>query len=131
MSLVLQWVRERGGVAGMTERQALKAGLVYMAMECGGGVFVPAVVAAPAVRCRTNLPFRVCRVTAAGPVPDVALEDAFLKAAATKGLLELEGHRSVGCIRASHYNAMPIQGARVLVAFMDSFAREVRDGPQK
>ena len=132
VSLVLQWVRERGGVAGMTERQALKAGLVYAAMERSGGVFVPAVVAAaPAVRSRTNLPFRVCRVTAAGPVPDAALEAAFLKAAATKGLLELKGHRSVGGIRASLYNAMPIQGARVLVAFMDSFAREVRDGTQK
>ena len=61
-----------------------------------------------------NVPFRL---------PDEALDEAFLKGAKERGMVQLKGHRSVGGMRASIYNAMPVEGVQALVAYMQDFAR--------
>jgi phosphoserine aminotransferase len=55
---------------------------------------------------------------------DAALDEAFLKGAKERGLLQLKGHRSVGGMRASIYNAMPVEGVRALVDYMDAFEKQ-------
>ena len=64
-------------------------------------------------RSRMNVPFTL---------KDTSLDDVFLKQAAARGLIQLKGHRSVGGMRASIYNAMPMDGVKVLVEFMKQFA---------
>jgi phosphoserine aminotransferase len=66
-------------------------------------------------RSRMNVPFRL---------RDESLNDVFLKEAALKGLLQLKGHRMVGGMRASIYNAMPIEGVQALLQFMETFAKQ-------
>src|SRR5262249_51315996 len=65
-------------------------------------------------RSRMNVPFKL---------HDEALDDAFLKGAKEAGMVQLKGHRSVGGMRASIYNAMPIKGVRALVEYMEAFER--------
>jgi phosphoserine aminotransferase len=67
-----------------------------------------------------NVPFRLCDATGA---PSAALESAFLKGAQEKNFQQLPGHRSVGGIRASIYNAMPMEGVEALVAYMEDFRK--------
>ena len=67
----------------------------------------------PRYRSRINVPFRICH--------DAELEARFVKEAAAAGLVDLKGHASVGGIRASLYNAMPIEGVHALIAFMKDF----------
>jgi phosphoserine aminotransferase len=109
--LVFKWVKAEGGVEAMAERNAAKAALLYDYIDASGWYTNPV---ARAARSRMNVPFRL---------PDPALDDVFVKEANAAGLLSLKGHRSVGGMRASIYNAMPLAGVEALVAFMRDFAQ--------
>lgn len=108
--LVFKWVGAEGGVEAMAKRNAAKAALLYDYIDASGWYTNPVERAS---RSRMNVPFRL---------PDAALDDVFVKESAAAGLLALKGHRSVGGMRASIYNAMPLAGVEALVAFMRDFA---------
>jgi phosphoserine aminotransferase len=110
--LVFKWVRDTGGLAAMAERNHRKAALLYGAIDGSGFYRNP--VAKP---CRSimNVPFTLAK-------PE--LDKAFLAEAQKAGLVNLEGHRSVGGMRASIYNAMPPEGVEALVSFMREFERK-------
>jgi phosphoserine aminotransferase len=107
---VLRWMKERGGVGGMEERASRRSGAVYDAIDGSGGFYRSPVE--PAHRSHMNVVFRT---------PSDELDAAFLAGAADEGLRNLKGHRSVGGIRASIYNAMTDEGVDALVGFMSSF----------
>jgi phosphoserine aminotransferase len=107
---VLRWMKERGGVAGMEERAARRSGAVYDAIDGSGGFYRSPVETAH--RSHMNVVFRT---------PSDELDAAFLAAAEEHGMRNLKGHRSVGGIRASIYNAMTDEGVQALVGFMSSF----------
>jgi phosphoserine aminotransferase len=109
--LVLRWLKAQGGLTVMAERNRAKAQLLYRAIDESGFYANPV-----AVSCRSwmNVPFTL---------PDPRLDESFLAAAREAGLTNLAGHRSVGGMRASLYNAMPLAGVEALVAFMREFAR--------
>ena len=107
---VLRWMRDQGGVAAMAERAARRSGAVYLAIEESDGFYHSPVV--PAHRSHMNVVFRT---------PSDELDAAFLKGAEQEGLGNLKGHRSVGGIRASIYNAMTDEGVETLVGFMAGF----------
>ena len=110
--LVTRWLRDEiGGLDKMAERNEEKAGLLYDAIDGSAGFYRGH--AAPPARSRMNVTWRL---------PDEALEATFVQEAAASGLVELRGHRSVRGIRASIYNAMPLEGVRALRSFMDDFA---------
>lgn len=112
-SLVLRWTREQGGVAPMAVLGRQKAQLVYDALDNSQGFYQNPV--AVNNRSRVNIPFFLA---------DKRLESAFLDQAEAAGLHYLKGHRTVGGIRASLYNAMPLEGARALAVFMEEFAQK-------
>ena len=109
--LVFQWIKRHGGLAAMAERNASKARRLYEAIDGSGFSRNPV-----AVECRSwmNVPFTL---------PDAALEKPFAEGAKKAGLVALEGHRSVGGMRASLYNAMPMEGVEALVEYMREFQR--------
>jgi phosphoserine aminotransferase len=109
--LVFQWLKGKGGLRGMAEINKRKADKLYAAID-GSGFYRNPVDK----NCRSwmNVPFTVA---------DEKLEKPFLVEAAKAGLKTLEGHRSVGGMRASIYNAMPEKGVDTLVEFMKDFAR--------
>jgi len=108
--LTFKWIKAQGGVAAMDARAAEKSALLYSAIDASG-VFVNRV--APGSRSRMNVPFWL---------RDESLNDAFLAGANERGLLALKGHKSVGGMRASIYNAMPVEGAQALVNYLNEFA---------
>ncbi len=110
--LVFDWLLAAGGLAAIEQKNIEKSRLLYDAIDGSGGYYVNPV--AKADRSRMNVPFRL---------RDESLDGAFLKGAQARGLLQLKGHRSVGGMRASIYNAMPIEGVRALVDYMKEFAR--------
>jgi len=111
LGLAVRWLREEvGGLEAMAERNRAKATLLYDAIDSSGGFY--AGHAEPGSRSWMNVTFRL---------PSEALDRAFVTEAAAEGLAELKGHRSVGGIRASIYNAMPLDGVATLVGFMDGF----------
>jgi phosphoserine aminotransferase len=112
LGLVLDWLEKQGGVAGMEKIKAQKAALLYDYLD-NSRLFKNHV--RPDSRSDMNITFRT---------GDPGLDDAFVKEAAARGLLNLKGHRLVGGMRASIYNAQPIEGVRALVEFMKEF--EVR-----
>ncbi|MDN3652703.1 3-phosphoserine/phosphohydroxythreonine transaminase [Thalassotalea ponticola] len=109
-SLVFEWLQALGGVSVIEQHNVDKAQLLYDYID--GSNFYQSKVS-KVNRSRMNVPFYL---------PDDGLNDAFLQAAKSAGLLALKGHRSVGGMRASIYNAMPIEGVHALVAFMREFA---------
>ena len=109
--LVLKWVQAQGGVAAMGARNRAKAELLYGAIDESGFYRNPV---AKSCRSWMNVPFTLAR-------PE--LDPTFITEAKAAGLTSLEGHRSVGGMRASLYNAMPLEGVRALVAFMRDFQR--------
>lgn len=111
-NLVMHWLVKQGGVAAIEERNKTKAALVYAAIDASGGFYRSKIRAAN--RSRMNVPFSL---------PDDRLTAAFLAEAETVGLVQLKGHRVVGGVRASMYNAMPVEGARRLAEFMQEFQR--------
>ena len=110
--LVFEWIAEQGGLAAMGERNRDKAQTLYAAIDGSGGFYANHV--AVAARSWMNVPFFL---------HDPALESAFLRESDAAGLLALKGHRALGGLRASLYNAMPPEGVRALTDFMADFAR--------
>jgi len=104
--LVFEWLKEQGGLQGMAEINKRKADKLYADIDAGD--FYGSPVARNA-RSWMNVPFTLA---------DAELDVAFLQGASERGLVTLKGHRSVGGMRASIYNAMPEEGADALVAFM-------------
>ena len=109
--LVFDWLEQQGGIAAIEARNIEKAALLYRAIDASDLYFNPV---NPACRSRMNVPFFL---------REPALESTFLQGAEQAGLLQLKGHKSVGGLRASIYNAMPLEGVQALVAFMRSFER--------
>jgi len=109
--LVFQWLKKLGGLKKMEEINAAKARLVYDYLDQTEFYHSPV---AREDRSRMNIPFTL---------RNAALDGEFLKQAERHGLTQLKGHRSVGGMRASLYNAMPIEGVHALVAFMREFER--------
>jgi phosphoserine aminotransferase len=112
--LTFQWLKAQRegdlhGVAAMEARNVAKADLLYRYID-GSQLYVNRVD--PACRSRMNIPFFL---------RDESRNDAFLAGAKAAGLLQLKGHKSVGGMRASIYNAMPIEGVQALVAYMQAF----------
>jgi phosphoserine aminotransferase len=109
--LVFQWLKREGGLEAMARRNRDKAAMLYAAIDAS------AFYSNPVARdCRSwmNVPFRLARAE---------LEPVFLAEAEAAGLANLAGHRAVGGLRASIYNAMPAEGVRALVDFMRDFER--------
>jgi len=110
--LVFQWLKKQGGIAAMEQRNVAKAALLYnyldstefysnrIAMDC---------------RSRMNVPFFL---------KNESLNDAFLAGAKERNLLQLKGHKSVGGMRASIYNAMPVEGVQALVDYLKDFEKK-------
>src|SRR5690554_1906507 len=109
--LVFQWIRRQGGLAAMAALNAAKAKLLYDFIDASG-LYRNEVD--PACRSRMNVPFLLA---------DTRLEGDFLAGAEAAGLAQLKGHKSVGGMRASIYNAMPLAGVEALVAYMREFER--------
>ena len=109
--LVYKWVERQGGVKEMNRRNTEKAGLIYKAIDESGGFYKGH--ASKEVRSIMNVSFTLA---------DDALTDKFIKEAEKEKLDGLKGHRSVGGIRASIYNAFPKEGCEVLAKFMREFA---------
>jgi phosphoserine aminotransferase len=109
--LVFRWIAATGGLAAMGERNRAKAAKLYSAID-GTGFYRNPV--AKSCRSIMNVPFTLA---------DPSLDKAFLAGAGQAGLHNLEGHRSVGGMRASIYNAMPEAGVAALVAYMQEFER--------
>lgn len=111
--LITRWLlNDVGGLAAMLERNRQKAALLYDVIDQSRGFYRGH--AQPNSRSLMNVTFRLS---------DDATQDNFLKQAQSRGLVELKGHRSVGGIRASIYNAMPLEGVERLRDFMREFAR--------
>jgi len=111
MGLVFEWIKNNGGLAAIEARNIRKAGKLYDQID--GSDFYSSPVD-PAYRSRMNVPFILA---------DDSLNDKFLSGAKNEGLVTLKGHRSVGGMRASIYNAMPEAGIDALVSFMQEFER--------
>jgi phosphoserine aminotransferase len=109
---VLKWVEDQGGVSNIEAINIEKAKLVYDVIDGSGGYYKGH--ADKASRSKMNLTFRL---------PSEALEEKFASEASKKGLKGLKGHRSVGGIRASMYNALPLAGAQKLAEFMKEFKK--------
>jgi phosphoserine aminotransferase len=110
VGLVLKWLKQQGGTAAIGERNARKAELLYACIDGSGGYYRNEVEAD--ARSRMNVPFFL---------PNPELDKPFLKGAEAAGLLGLKGHRALGGMRASIYNAMPLEGVQALVDFMAEF----------
>ena len=108
-----KWIEAQGGLAAVEKRNAEKAALVYGAIDGSGG-FYKGTVADKAARSHMNVTFLL---------PSEEQTDKFVKDAAKAGMVALKGYRTVGGIRASIYNAMPVAGAKALADFMATFAK--------
>lgn len=110
---VLAWLESEGGVPAIEERNKKKAGLVYDAIEGSGGFY----------RCPVD---KACRsiMNVVWRLPTPELEDAFVKEAEAQRMTGLKGHRSVGGIRASLYNAVEVSWVETLASFMKDFAKK-------
>jgi phosphoserine aminotransferase len=107
--LVFQWIKAQGGLTAMEAHNRAKAALLYNYLDASAFYSSPV---AREDRSLMNVPFKLC---------NEALDEAFLKGAQARGMLQLKGHRSVGGMRASLYNAMPIEGVQALVSYMKEF----------
>src|ERR1044071_7074066 len=107
LGLTVKWMLAEGGTAEFARRNARKAAMLYDAIDGSGGFYRNEV--APAARSRMNVPFFL---------RDAALDKPFLEASKAAGLIALKGHRALGGMRASLYNAMPEAGVRALADFM-------------
>jgi phosphoserine aminotransferase len=109
--LIFQWLKRLGGIPAIEARNIAKAELLYGCID-ESQFYVNRV--ARDCRSRMNVPFFL---------RDESRNEAFLAGAKAAGLLQLKGHKSVGGMRASLYNAMPIEGVKALVAYMREFER--------
>ena len=109
---MFEWVKKMGGVDAMQKINEEKAGILYDFLD-NSNLFKGTVV--PKDRSLMNVPF---------VLPNEDLNAKFIKEAASKGFVNLKGHRTVGGMRASIYNAMPVEGVKKLVEFMGKFELE-------
>jgi phosphoserine aminotransferase len=109
--LVFKWLKSLGGLTAMGERNRAKADTLYRAIDDSGFYRTPV---SKNARSWMNIPFTLAK-------PE--LDKTFLSEAGAAGLTNLEGHRSVGGMRASIYNAMPLEGVQALASFMKEFQR--------
>jgi phosphoserine aminotransferase len=112
LTLVLQWIEEIGGLAAVAARNQAKAAAVYGAIDASGGFYRGH--AEPTARSLMNVTFQLL---------SEELEQQFVAEAAAEGMVGLAGHRSVGGVRASLYNALEVEAASALAAFMEEFMR--------
>jgi phosphoserine aminotransferase len=112
--LVFKWIKAQGGLPGIEKHNRAKAALIYDLLDASSFYSSPI---AREDRSLMNVPFKL---------KDDALDEAFLKGAQERRMLQLKGHRSVGGMRASIYNAMTLEGVQALVAYMKEF--EARHG---
>jgi len=110
--LTFQWLKRQGGVAEMERHNVAKARLLYDFIDASG-LYENRVAAAD--RSRMNVPFFL---------RDESLNGSFLEGARERGLLQLKGHKSVGGMRASIYNAIPLEGVQALVNYMREFEQK-------
>lgn len=110
--LVFKWIKAQGGVAAIDEHNQVKANLLYSAIENSNFYSSPV---ASANRSTMNVPFTLA---------DSALDGEFVKQAEARGMFNLKGHRSVGGMRASIYNAVSLEAVQALVSFMSEFENE-------
>ena len=109
--LVFEWLLAQGGLAAVEQKNIAKAGLIYDYLDQSSFYVSPV---RRDDRSRMNVPFKLV---------DESLDAAFLKGAQERGMVQLKGHRSVGGMRASIYNAMPREGVEALVDYMKEFER--------
>jgi phosphoserine aminotransferase len=109
--LVFKWLKAQGGLPAMAKHNEAKAALLYDYLDATSFFIAPI---AKDDRSLMNVPFKL---------RDESLDEAFLKGAQQRGMIQLKGHRSVGGMRASIYNAMPIEGVKTLVAYMKEFEK--------
>ncbi|CAK1598683.1 unnamed protein product [Parnassius mnemosyne] len=117
MGRVLQWIERKGGLDKMAELATKKSSLIYNVIEQSNGFYYAPV--AKNARSKMNVPFRI-----GSSEGDEALEKEFLKGAEAQGLIQLKGHRMVGGIRASIYNAVTIEEVETLVNYMKEFHKK-------
>ena len=110
--LVFKWIKQQGGLAALEQMNIAKAKLLYDFLDSSGFFRNPV---AKEDRSRMNVPFTL---------GDPKLDPVFLKGAEERGMVQLKGHRSVGGMRASIYNAMPIEGVQRLVEYMKEFEQK-------
>tara|TARA_Y200000002_G_scaffold263454_1_gene218738 strand:- start:196 stop:1197 length:1002 start_codon:yes stop_codon:yes gene_type:complete len=110
--LVFKWVKANGGLAGMAAQNQAKADLLYNAIDASNFYSAPVALADRSIM---NVPFTLA---------DAALDADFLAQAEVRGMFNLKGHRSVGGMRASIYNAVPMESVQALVTFMGEFENE-------
>jgi phosphoserine aminotransferase len=109
--LVFRWLLAQGGVPAIEQKNIAKAKILYDCLDASDFYASPV---RRQDRSRMNVPFKL---------PDAALDESFLKGARERGMVQLKGHRAVGGMRASIYNAMPVEGVQALVAYMQEFER--------
>jgi phosphoserine aminotransferase len=109
---VFRWLEEQGGLAGMERRNTEKAKLIYDAIDDSNG-FYKGTVSVKEQRSHMNVTYKL---------PSDELTDEFVKTASKNQMVGLKGYRTVGGIRASIYNAMPVEGCKALAEFMKDFA---------
>ena len=109
--LVFRWIKAEGGLVAMAGRNHTKAALLYDCIDASG-FYRNAIV--PADRSIMNVTFHL---------PDPGLDAAFLEGAKSAGLVQLKGHRVIGGMRASIYNAMPVEGVRALADYLRDFEK--------
>jgi phosphoserine aminotransferase len=113
VGLVFQWLKEIGGMPAIAKRNSEKAGLLYKTIDESGGFYRGHAV--PEARSNMNVPFRL---------PSEDLEKQFVKESEAHNMVGLKGHRSVGGLRASLYNAVSFEDTKALVDFMKEFQRK-------
>ena len=109
--LVFDWLMEQGGLPAIERRNIAKSSLLYDYLDASGFYVNPV---RKEDRSRMNVPFRL---------PDPALDEPFLAGARERGMVQLKGHRLVGGMRASIYNAMPVEGVQALIEWMREFEK--------
>ncbi len=109
--LVFEWLLAQGGIAAIERRNIAKAKLLYDCLDRSEFYVSPV---RKEDRSRMNVPFKL---------RDPSLDEAFLQGAKERGMVQLKGHRAVGGMRASIYNAMPIEGVQTLVSYLEDFER--------
>ncbi|XP_069482001.1 phosphoserine aminotransferase [Ambystoma mexicanum] len=112
--LVLEWIKNNGGAAAMEKLNLLKSNMIYEIIDESHGFYVCPVEKKS--RSKMNIPFRIGNAKG-----DEGLEKKFLEKAAELGMMSLKGHRSVGGIRASLYNAVTVEEVQKLATFMRNF----------
>ena len=110
--LVFEWLLEQGGLAAIEKKNIAKAKLLYDCLDQSKLYLSPV---HKEDRSRMNVPFKL---------RDPSLDEVFLKGAKERGMVQLKGHRSVGGMRASIYNAMPIEGVQALAEYMREFEKQ-------